>query len=60
MSLTESISIHWDIEDVISVRPDLSKFQASEVLQHIKRNHDANVGINWEVIEIVSDTLFPD
>ena len=60
MSLTKQISIKWHIDDVLSVRPNLTKLQASKVLERLKRNHDANIGINWEVIEIVSDILFPE
>jgi hypothetical protein len=60
MSLTKQISIKWHIDDVLSVRPNLTKVQASKVLEHLKRKHDANTGINWEVIEIVSDMLFPE
>jgi hypothetical protein len=59
MSLTKQISIKWHIDDVLSIRPDLTKSQASEVLEKLKENHDANIGINWEVIEIVSEMLFP-
>ena len=60
MSLTKQISINWHLDDVLSVRPNLTKLQASTVLEHIKKNHNATVGINWDVIEIVSDILFPD
>jgi hypothetical protein len=59
MSLTKQISIKWHIDDVQSVRPNLTQLQASQVLENLKRKHDANIGINWEVIEIVSDILFP-
>ena len=58
MPLTEEISIKWNIDDVLSVRPNLTKIQASEVLEQLDRKHDANIGINWGVIEIVSDMLF--
>jgi hypothetical protein len=60
MSLTKQISIKWHIDDVLSVRPNLTKSQASDVLETLKANHDANIGINWEVIEIVCDDLFPE
>jgi hypothetical protein len=60
MPLIKQISIKWHIDDVLSVRPNLTKAQASEVLQHLQRNHDANIGINWEVIEAVSDVLFSE
>ena len=60
MSLTKQISIKWHIDDVQSVRPNLTKIQASRVLEYLDRKHDANIGVNWEVIEIVSDMLFPE
>ncbi|MEO8964711.1 MAG: hypothetical protein ABI370_08570 [Gammaproteobacteria bacterium] len=60
MSLTKQISIKWHIDDVLSVRPDLTHLQASKVLEHLKRKHDADVGVNWEVIEAVSDMLFSE
>ncbi len=58
-SLVKEIAIYWHIEDVQDVRPDLTDEHASIVLQHLKKNHDANVGINWDTIEIVADILFP-
>jgi hypothetical protein len=60
MSLTKQISINWHLDDVLSVRPNLTQLQASQVLEHLKHKHDANIGINWEVIEIVSDFLFSE
>jgi hypothetical protein len=60
MSLTEQISIKWHLDDVLSVRPNLTKIQASQVLEYLDRKHDANIGVNWEVIENVSDILFPE
>lgn len=60
MSLIEEISIKWHIDDVLSVKPHLTKQQASQVLERLKRGHDASIGINWEVIDIVSDILFPE
>jgi hypothetical protein len=57
--LVKEIAIIWHIEDVQSIRPDLTDKQASAILMSLKKNHDANIGINWETIEIVSDILFP-
>jgi hypothetical protein len=53
------IDDRWYTSDVQEVRPDLSDDQAWEVLQSIKRNHDATVGINWDVISDTADNLFP-
>jgi hypothetical protein len=48
----------WGIEDVQSVRPDLSDEQAWDVLQAVLRYRDAGIGINWEVIESHAEQLF--
>jgi hypothetical protein len=53
-----SIAIVWHIDDVLGVRPDLSSEQAFEVLKQAKRHHDANVGINWEVLSATAEVLF--
>lgn len=60
MSFKKYITIKWHIEDVLSVNPNLTEKQASDVLQYVERNHDAEIGINWDVIEIACDTLFPE
>ena len=54
------ISIRWHIDDVKEVRPDLTDEQAREVLQQSRRQHDANIGINWEVLTIWAALLFPE
>ena len=46
-----SISITWTIEDVQELEPKTSDEQAKEVLRLALRNHDANEGINWEVLK---------
>lgn len=54
----DSITITWHIDDVKTVRPDLTDEQAREVLWHAKQYHDANVGINWEVLEAHANYIF--
>ena len=53
----DSISIGWEIEDVHDrARPEtLTDDEAREVLRLAKKNHDASIGINWEVIGIWID-----
>lgn len=58
MSIVTEISIKWSIEDVLSIAPELSSKQASDVLQIAKRNHDAQVGINWDVLECIAKEVF--
>lgn len=57
--MIKEISIKWHIDDVKEVRSDLTDEQCSEVLQALKKNHDANEGINWLTIEYTADILFP-
>jgi hypothetical protein len=57
---TDFIVIKWQIEDVQSIRPDLSDDEAYEVLVYLDDNHDANIGISWDVIEYAADYLFPE
>jgi hypothetical protein len=53
-----SIAVVWHVADVLQVRPDLDSEQAFEVLRLVKKSHDANVGINWEVISATAEVLF--
>ena len=54
----KSISIVWHVEDVLHVRPDLTELQALEVLEAAKHNHDATIGINWDVLTVTAECLF--
>ena len=45
------IAIIWDINDVKSIDPDLSDDDCREVLIRAQDDHDANEGINWNVLE---------
>ena len=56
----QTISVVWAIEDVQSIRPDLSDDQAWQVLQAAKKDHDATIGINWSVLECHAEMLFGD
>lgn len=49
--VTNEISIVWTIEDVKTVYETLTNEQAREVLRLCESEHDADVGINWGVIE---------
>lgn len=50
----------WSIEDVHGRRPDLSEMECREVLRTVERRHDANIGINWDVIDMIADDLYPE
>lgn len=56
---TRQIAIVWDIEDVQTVRRDLSDEQAMRVLKEVERTHDADVGVHWAFIEYVAEELYP-
>ena len=49
--LADEISITWHFTDVQEIDDSLTNDEARQVLQLIKKNHDANIGINWETIE---------
>ena len=54
MEDNKKITITWSIDDVFTVAKEkginIIEQQAIEILQNIKRQHDASVGINWDVI----------
>ena len=57
MSEANEISITWHIEDIKSQDSSLTDNQAREILHELKDRHDANIGINWEVIDIYIDNF---
>lgn len=59
MELLKEITITWCIEDVQQERPDLTDEQASEVLHLVQKEHDANIGINWDFINHMANHLYP-
>jgi hypothetical protein len=54
------IAIIWCIEDIKEIRPDLNDDQAWIVLQRVRHQHDAGIGINWEMLELTAQHLFGD
>ncbi len=55
----DTIEVSWHIDDVLEVRKGLSREQRRKVLEAVERNHDANFGIDWYVIETTADELYP-
>mgnify|MGYP000011019668 FL=1 len=41
----------WHTDDVLSLNPKLSRDFARLVLQMVMDNHDATIGINWDVLQ---------
>lgn len=50
----------WHLEDVKSRRPDLSDEQCREVLTALEKSHNAEIGINWDVIDTIASDQFPE
>lgn len=56
----DHIAIKWSIDDVKHICPRVSDDQARKVLQHMKDHHNAEIGINWDVIDSAIETVLPD
>jgi len=56
----DEIAIVWSVDDVLQECDWLNREQALEVLHDLKHNHDATIGINWEVIRYTADCMYPD
>ena len=57
--MSDTIEIIWDVEDVMQECPWLTRDQALEVLYDLKVNHDATIGINWDVIRDTASVFYP-
>ena len=55
--MKDYITIKWHVDDVLSIRPDLTIEQALDVLCRAKNTHDACIGINWEVLSCICDDI---
>jgi hypothetical protein len=53
------IGLLWSIDDVQSLRPDLTADQAWSVLQRVDDQKDATLGITWDTLDWAADDLFP-
>jgi hypothetical protein len=47
----------WHVDDVLSINSTLSRERARLVLTMAMNNHDANIGINWEVLKEYIDRV---
>jgi hypothetical protein len=47
----------WHVDDVLSINSALSRDRARLVLTMAMDNHDANIGINWEVLQEYIDRV---
>lgn len=53
------VAIVWSTEDVLGVRPHLTRDQAWDVLGRCERIHDCNYGFTWDLLEAVADDMYP-
>ncbi len=56
----QQIAAIWGIDDVQSIRPDLSDEQAWEVLKMVDHHKDAELGITWLTLRMTAHHLFGD
>ncbi len=47
----DEMSVTWCVDDVKSIAEDLTDEECREVLRLAKEEHDATIGINWDVLE---------
>jgi hypothetical protein len=55
----KTIEIKWNTDDVImqadAMNIELTEEQADDILESLENKHDANIGINWDVISFYID-----
>lgn len=56
---SREILFSWSVEDVQSVRPDLTDEQAFAVLERCEYCLDGEIGMNWYAIQAAADDLYP-
>ena len=54
----DSIRIEWHISDVKEGNQGITDEQCREVLHEVARKHNADIGINWNVIDTTVNQLF--
>tara|TARA_R100000388_G_C7113682_1_gene97758 strand:- start:11 stop:265 length:255 start_codon:yes stop_codon:yes gene_type:complete len=57
---SEQISIIWEVNDVLTQNALLTREEAMDVLEYIDNNHDANIGVTWEVIQYAIEYRYPE
>jgi hypothetical protein len=54
------IEIVWGTDDVKHLCPSLTDDEAWEVLQQAEWQHNCEIGLNWDVLAMHIEMLFPD
>ena len=57
LSSSDWLASFWSIEDVKEVAPDLSDDECRDVLERVESNHDAGIGINWDVLRFHAEQV---
>jgi len=57
---SEQISIIWEVTDVLTQNALLTREEAMDVLEYIDNNHDANIGVTWEIIQYAIEYRYPE
>lgn len=58
--MEDEIQIIWCVDDVKSIAEDLTDEECRQVLEAVKSNHDATIGINWDVLEYWANQIRPE
>lgn len=53
-----SINITWDVNDILSLRPDLTDDEANNVLKELALVYDKEVGINKQLVLNIAESLY--
>lgn len=65
-SMKDEIAITWHIEDIRMCLENLDRTdkltdkECREILKAVEHNHDATIGVNWDVIEYQIDAFLRD
>lgn len=51
------MAVWWHVDDVMGLDDSLSEEKAREVLELAYRRHDAEIGINWDVLRVHIDDV---
>lgn len=52
------IALVWSIDDVLQVRPDLTRAQAWQLLRALEEDHHAGLGISWDPLLVAAQEMF--
>ena len=56
----DSIRLEWHISDVKENHDWLTDDQCRDVLHEVALNHNADIGVNWDVLATTVLAMFPD